>query len=121
MPRYYIIFAVPKLFLFLILTFFCQQGEAQRLRVMSYNIHIGQDASGKDQLAELAKYIKASDADILGLQEVDSVCIRSGKVDQMAFLAQATGMHYAYQRHFSFDGGSYGIGILSNARSKGDR
>ncbi len=107
------IYAMPKLFLFLILIFFCQRAEAQRLRVMSYNIHIGQDASGKDQLAELAKYIKVSGADIIGLQEVDSVCNRSGKIDQMAFLAAATGLYFAYERHFAFDGGSYGIGILS--------
>ncbi len=87
--------------------------QGQTLRVMSYNIHVGQDAANKDQLRNMAAFIKSSRADIVGLQEVDSVCNRSGKVDQMKFLAQSTGMHFAYARHFAFDGGSYGIGILS--------
>lgn len=86
---------------------------AQNLKVMSYNIHVGQDAANKDQLKNIANFIKSSKADIVGLQEVDSVCNRSGKVDQMRFLADATGMYFAYARHFAFDGGSYGIGILS--------
>ncbi|MEJ7780506.1 MAG: endonuclease/exonuclease/phosphatase family protein [Daejeonella sp.] len=86
---------------------------AQTLKVMSYNIHVGQNAANKDQLKNIADFIKSSKADIVGLQEVDSVCNRSGKVDQMRFLADATGMYFAYARHFAFDGGSYGIGILS--------
>jgi endonuclease/exonuclease/phosphatase family metal-dependent hydrolase len=85
----------------------------QTLKIMTYNIHVGQDAANKDQLKNMADFIKSSKADIVGLQEVDSVCNRSGKVDQMKFLAENTGMHYAYARHFAFDGGSYGIGILS--------
>ncbi len=87
--------------------------KAQTLRVMSYNIHIGENAANEDQLKNIADFIKSSKADIVGLQEVDSVCKRSGKVDQMKFLAENTGMHYAYVRHFAFDGGSYGLGILS--------
>ncbi|MHB1177283.1 MAG: endonuclease/exonuclease/phosphatase family protein [Daejeonella sp.] len=86
---------------------------AQNLKVMSYNIHIGQDVSGADQLKNIADFIKSSKADLVGVQEVDSVCNRSGKIDQMKFLAENTGMYYAYARHFAFDGGSYGIGILS--------
>jgi endonuclease/exonuclease/phosphatase family metal-dependent hydrolase len=86
---------------------------AQKLKVMSYNIHVGQDAANKDQLKNMARFIKSTNADIVGIQEVDSVCNRSGKIDQMKFLAENTGMHYAYARHFAFDGGSYGIGILS--------
>lgn len=85
----------------------------QTLKVMSYNIHIGQDSDNVDQLANLAKFIKSSNADLIGLQEVDSVCNRSGNVDQIKFLAEKTGMYYAYARHFAYDGGSYGIGILS--------
>ncbi|HEY1061288.1 MAG TPA: endonuclease/exonuclease/phosphatase family protein [Daejeonella sp.] len=86
---------------------------AQKMSVMSYNIHIGQNSANHDQLMEIARYIKNSKVDIIGLQEVDSVCNRSGKVDQMKFLAEQTGMYYAYARHFAFDGGSYGLGVLS--------
>lgn len=87
--------------------------KAQTISVMSYNIHIGQNSADQDKLTEIARYIKASKAEIIGLQEVDSVCNRSGKTDQMKFLAEQTGMYYTYARHFAFDGGSYGLGILS--------
>lgn len=89
------------------------QASGQNLKVISYNIHIGQNSNNVDQLESLAKFIKSTKADLIGLQEVDSVCNRSGNVDQMKFLAEKTGMYYAYARHFPFDGGSYGIGILS--------
>ncbi len=93
--------------------FICTESMAQTLKVMSYNIHVGQDYTNKDYLQEMADFIKSSKVDLVGLQEVDSVCNRSGKVDQMKFLAEKTGMFYAYTSHFPFDGGSYGIGILS--------
>lgn len=99
--------------IFIILFIGFDGGYAQTLKVVSYNIHVGQDAAQKDQLESMASFIKSSKADIVGIQEVDSVCKRSGKVDQMKFLAAQTGMYYAYARHFAFDGGSYGIGILS--------
>lgn len=98
---------------FLSLLFIFSAAGAQTLKVMSYNIHVGQDVTNKDQLQQMADFIKSSKADLVGLQEVDSVCNRSGKVDQAKFLAEKTGMHYAYASHFPFDGGSYGIAILS--------
>lgn len=99
--------------IFLVFFMLFQDLSAQTLRVMSYNIHVGGDGSSRNQLKNMADFIKSSGADIVGIQEVDSVCNRSGKVDQMKFLAENTGMYYTYARHFAFDGGSYGIGILS--------
>lgn len=61
----------------------------------------------------MADVITASGADIVGLQEVDSVCFRSGQIDQAKQLAGLTGMNYAYVRHFAFEGGSYGQALLS--------
>jgi endonuclease/exonuclease/phosphatase family metal-dependent hydrolase len=85
----------------------------QTLKVMSYNIHHGADKNEKDRLNEMGLFIKNSGADLVGLQEVDSVCTRSGRVDQMKKLAELTGMHYAFVRHFAYQGGAYGQGILS--------
>ncbi|HEY0900472.1 MAG TPA: endonuclease/exonuclease/phosphatase family protein [Sphingobacteriaceae bacterium] len=87
--------------------------QAQKLKVMSYNIHHGADKTEKLTLDEMGAYIKKSGADLVGLQEVDSMCNRSGKVDQMKRLAEITGMHYTFVRHFAYDGGAYGLGILS--------
>jgi endonuclease/exonuclease/phosphatase family metal-dependent hydrolase len=90
-----------------------QSTHAQSLKVISYNIHHGTDKEEVNTLAEMGAYIKQSQADLVGLQEVDSMCNRSGKVDQMKVLAEITGMHYAFLRHFAYDGGAYGLGILS--------
>lgn len=86
---------------------------AQSLKVMSYNIHHGADKDEINTLQKIGEFIKNSNADLIGLQEVDSLCNRSGKVNQMKVLAKMTGMYYAFQRHFEYDGGAYGLGILS--------
>lgn len=101
------------IFSFLLLSASLLSVKAQKLTVMSYNIHHGTNAAEKDYLVEMSELFKASKADLVGLQEVDSVCKRSGNVDQMKRLAELTGMHYAFARHFAYDGGAYGNGILS--------
>ncbi len=80
---------------------------------MTYNIHHGANKEEENRLEEIGIFIKQSGADLVGLQEVDSVCIRSGKVDQMKRLGEITGMYYAFVRHFAYQGGAYGQGILS--------
>lgn len=97
---------------------------AQEVKVMSYNIHHGRNAMGEIDLKSIAEVITNSGATIVGLQEVDSVCRRSEKTDQMKILAELTGMHYTFKRHFAYDGGSYGLGILSKfpiSKIKGHR
>lgn len=87
--------------------------DEQDLKVMTYNIHHGYNKDEVEKLEEMGTFIKSSGADLVGLQEVDSMCNRSGNKDQMKRLAQITGMHYAFVRHFPYDGGAYGLGILS--------
>src|SRR5690606_38471813 len=72
-------------------------------------------ANKEEQLTlnEIGAFLKNTKADLVGLQEVDSMCNRSGKEDQMKELAKITGMHYAFVRHFAYDGGAYGLGVLS--------
>jgi endonuclease/exonuclease/phosphatase family metal-dependent hydrolase len=86
---------------------------AQKIHIMSYNIHHGANKQEINTLKEIGLFIKASGAGLVGLQEVDSMCNRSGNEDQMKKLAEITGMHYASVRHFAYDGGAYGLGILS--------
>lgn len=104
---------MKKLPLVLIALFFTSSVFAQTLKVMSYNIHHGADTAEVNQIEGLAKFIKASGADLVGLQEIDSVCKRSGNIDQMKRLSELTGMYYAFARHMAYDGGAYGNGILS--------
>ncbi len=98
----------------LLLTLFIQHPLlAQKIQIMSYNIHHGANRQEVNTLAEIGRFIKESGVDLVGLQEVDSMCNRSGKVDQMKKLGEITGMQYAFVRHFAYDGGAYGLGILS--------
>jgi endonuclease/exonuclease/phosphatase family metal-dependent hydrolase len=82
------------------------------LRVMTYNIKYGID-SGLD-LSKIADVIKASNPDVVALQEVDEGTRRSGRKNQTAELSSLTKMRYRYfGANFDFDGGKYGLAILS--------
>lgn len=84
-----------------------------RLRVMSYNIHVGIGMDKKLDLARIAEVIKRSRADIVGLQEVDRGVERTGRVDEIKELARLTGMDYAFAHNLDYQGGQYGVAVLS--------
>lgn len=80
------------------------------LRIMSYNIKVGLESS----LASVAQAIATEKPDIVGLQEVDELTNRSGKVRQTEELGKLAGFpHRYFGANFTFDGGSYGLSILS--------
>ncbi len=80
---------------------------------MSYNIHHGANEQDSDRLDSMALFVGQQKVDIVGLQEVDSLCKRSGSVDQAKLIAERNGLYYAFGRHRRYDGGSYGQAILS--------
>lgn len=86
---------------------------AGALRVLVYNIHAGKDAAGAPRIAELADFVRASGADVVLLQEVDQGTRRSGGVNQPAELATRTGFAFSFGRTIDYDGGRFGIAILS--------
>jgi len=86
---------------------------ARTVRVLVYNIHAGKDAAGVDNLAGVAALVRDLRVDVALLQEVDQGTRRSGNVDQPAVLAQRTGYHVAFGSALDYDGGEYGIAILS--------
>src|SRR5436853_5814538 len=72
--------------------------------VTSFNIHHAQGADGVLDLARIARVIRASGADIAGLQEVDrNFASRSGRADQAAELAELLGCHVAYGANIDLD------------------
>jgi endonuclease/exonuclease/phosphatase family metal-dependent hydrolase len=87
--------------------------DAAALRVLVWNIHAGADAGGVDNLARVAARIRAARADLVLLQEVDRGVARSRGVDQPATLARLTGLHAAFGKSLDYQGGEYGIAILS--------
>jgi len=83
--------------------------EAPQLRVATLNMA----ASRVSSLTEIAKAIKATDADIIALQEVDVMTARSGQLNQPEELAKLTGLNIEFGRAIDFDGGFYGLAIAS--------
>ena len=84
-----------------------------RLNVMSYNIHVGIGMDKRLDLARIADVIRRHRIDIVGLQEVDRGVERTGRVDEMRELARLTGMDYAFAHNLDYQGGQYGVAVLS--------
>jgi endonuclease/exonuclease/phosphatase family metal-dependent hydrolase len=78
------------------------------VRAVTFNIHHG--AEGLDRLCA---YLRSLRPDVLFLQEVDRGCARSGGVDQAATVAGALGLNFVFGEAFPYDGGSYGLSLLS--------
>ena len=83
------------------------------LRLMSYNIHVGVGMDKKQDLKRIAEVIKAYNCDLVGLQEVDRGVERTGRVDEVRELARLTGMDYAFAHNLNYQGGQYGVAVLS--------
>lgn len=81
--------------------------------VLVYNIHAGKDTARQNNLARVAELIGRTEADLVLLQEVDRNTQRSGPQDQPAELARLTGYSVAFGRTIGFQGGDYGIALLS--------
>jgi endonuclease/exonuclease/phosphatase family metal-dependent hydrolase len=81
--------------------------------VLVYNIHAGKDAKGVDNLFRVGELIRSTATDVALLQEVDRGTTRSGKVDQPRVLAGLTGFHVAFGKTLDYQGGEYGIAVLS--------
>ena len=97
------------------LVFFCPllATPYERLRVLTYNIHHGEGSDGKFDYERLAGKIVELRPDVAVLQEVDRGTERAGGVDQAARLAELTGMNFVFGRAMPYDGGEYGLAILS--------
>ena len=92
------------------------KSSALKVKVLTYNIHHANPPSKVDfiDLPAIAKVIIESKADLVGLQEIDVNTVRSGrKINEAAELGKLTGMHYYFAKGIDFQGGEYGIAILS--------
>ena len=87
--------------------------EPPRLRVLTYNIHHGEGTDRKFDLQRLANVIKATEPDVIALQEVDRKTRRASGVDQAAELGKLTGMNAQFGKAMDYSGGEYGEAILS--------
>ena len=83
------------------------------LRIMSYNIHVGVGMDKKLDLERIAEVINRERPDLVGLQEVDRGVKRTEGKDQIAELAKLTRMDFSFAHNLDYQGGQYGVAILS--------
>ena len=82
---------------------------SKRLRIATWNIRAAQSAP----VDVLAAEMRAMQADLFALQEVDIRTRRGSFVDQPEELAKALGFHYVFAASIKWDEGHYGLAVLS--------
>lgn len=90
------------------------QGHNDTIRVMTFNLHAGHDAT----LQQIGLLIKQYQPDFVALQEVDqntrrSNCPHQNNRDFIIELAYFSGMEGLFGPTIEFSGGHYGIGLLT--------
>ena len=100
------------LFIFAALFIFSAQAQST-LKLMSYNI---KNANGMDNVCNfqrIANVINNTSPDVVAIQEVDSMTNRSGQKYVLGEIAERTQMHGYFAPAIDYDGGKYGIGLLT--------
>lgn len=87
----------------------------EELRIMAYNIHHANPPSKPEiiDLDAIVETIRNEDPDIVALQEVDVNTERSGSGNQAEKIASLLKMHYFFGKAIDYEGGEYGVAILS--------
>ena len=109
---------MKKYFLVLFCMTFCSlfsysQDNVISVRMLTYNIRHGQGLDDVIDLDRQAAVIANANAEVIGLQEVDSCVKRTGYVPQAAILAENLGMYATFGGAIPLTGGKYGVAILS--------
>lgn len=95
---------------------FAYAEEPTTLRMLCYNIR---NASGLDNVTDYdrtAQVMRDAQPDLIAIQELDCKTRRSGGDDRLAELAQRTGLVPSYGAAIEYQGGQYGVGILSKEK-----
>ncbi len=86
---------------------------ALTIRAATYNIRHGAGMDDSIRLERTAATLRPLAADFIALQEVDDRVRRSGSVDQARLLGDLLGMRSAFGSFMDYQGGRYGLAILS--------
>lgn len=85
------------------------------LRLLCYNVHKCVGLDDKYSPERIAKIIKDNDVEAVALQELDSMTTRQ-PVYVLGELAKLTGMYPTFGPAIDFQGGKYGIGVLTKQK-----
>ena len=91
----------------------CHAQEHPELRVAAYNIKHGLGMDGVVDLERVADVLRALDADVITLQEMDRGVERTEGVDQATRLGELLGMSAYFGDFMPYQGGHYGMAVLS--------
>src|SRR5665648_396979 len=83
------------------------------VRILTFNVRNGRGMDDRTDYDRVANVIFAIHPEVVALQELDSVTIRSNGVDVLKAIAEKCEMNYFYGASIPYQGGKYGIGILS--------
>jgi endonuclease/exonuclease/phosphatase family metal-dependent hydrolase len=87
--------------------------ESRELDVLTWNLLHGANERGEPNLAAKGEYLRRQAVDVAFLQEIDRGCRRTQGVDQMQVLGAATGLRPAFGAFMDYQGGEYGLGLLT--------
>ena len=90
--------------------------EENSLRIMSYNVRNCRGMDEKTDYDQVATVINRALPDVVALQELDSASQRSNGAIVLDELAKRTCMYPSYGAAIDFQGGKYGIGMLSKQK-----
>jgi endonuclease/exonuclease/phosphatase family metal-dependent hydrolase len=90
--------------------------QTKNLRLMSYNIRNAKGMDNKTDYDRTALVLKQANADIIALQELDSVTKRNGGENVIKVLADKTVLFDVFGAAINYQGGKYGVGILSKQK-----
>ncbi len=99
-----------------VIIFGSTNAQSYQLRVMSYNIRNAKGLDEATNYRRIADILQISKADVVALQELDSVTYRSKQVDVLQKLSELTGMFAVYAPAIDYNGGKYGVGVLSKEK-----
>ena len=83
------------------------------LRLMTYNIKNANGMDNVQNFQRVANVINNACPDAVAIQELDSMTNRSGKTYVLGEIAERTQMHAYFAPAIDYDGGKYGIGLLT--------
>ena len=90
--------------------------DAKSLKIMSYNVRNARGLDDKTDYARVAAVVKAEAPDVCAIQELDCKTKRSKGVDVLEELAKGAEMIPSYGPAIDYQGGKYGVGVLSKEK-----
>jgi len=90
----------------------------KQIIILTYNVRNCKGLDNKTDYQRVADVIKRIDPDIVALQELDSATQRSNGIVVLNELAKLTNMYPVFGSSIAFQGGKYGIGILSKEKPR---